>query len=281
MQSGVTTKQHGLLRIVCGLLCSLLLGLAGCGSGGSGGTSPGPDRSADFAIVLDPANKNLLLKPGQTMPVTLDLVSANGFPNPVTVSIDNVPTGWTVAFAAPTVSSLPPGVTKVVLNVTPAANAVPNVSTSAGRIKATGGGTTRYLNGAVPISPDEGGTVPTPAQKSDLTVAVAGVSLGTLEPTSFPTHAAFTAGDVNGRALLYGVGLTGPVMVTITNSTPGLTAVLDKSTFPPTNGLINESIPIHVHIDATVGPGVYPFTVTETAPDSTQTTVTIHLIVSS
>lgn len=273
-------------RILSGLLCALTVGMVGCGGGssststGSGSTNTGPDRSADFAVLVDPISKNLFLKPGQTLPVTLDLVSANGFPTPVTVSIANVPAGWTASFAAPTVSSLPQGVTKVVLNVTAAADAGPIGSFRVGQIKATGGGTTRYLNAADAVSPDEGGFVPSPEQRSSLTVAVAGVSLGTLEPSSFPTHAAFTVGDVNGLILLYGVGLTGPVTIKITGSNPGLTASLKQSTFPPANGAISADVPIYVHIDSSVGPGVYPFTVTETAPDGTHATVTIHLIVS-
>ena len=275
---GQQTRQDR-LRIFGVLLCALPLGLTGCGGGGAGSTSPGPDRSADFAVLIDPVSKNTLLKPGQATPITLDLISVNGFPSPVTVSADNLPTGWTAVFAAPTVSSLPKGTTTVVLSVTAPADAGPGRSVSACKIKATGGGTIRYLNSADPYSFGEAGDVYAPAKRSDLTVDVAGVSLASFQRLSFPPPTAFTSRDLTGRVILNAVGLTGPLTVTLANSNPGLTFRLTKSVFPPTNGAIAEDIPIQIHVEASVGPGAYPFTVTATAPDNTRTTLTGELTI--
>lgn len=271
MSTGITTLGRVVVRAACGLLCLLAMGLAGCGGDGSASTpvSAGPDRSADFGLLLDPVSKNVLLKPGQTVPLTLDLVSANGFANPITLSAANVPTGWTTTFATPTVSSLPKGITKVVVNVTVPTGASPALSFPVGQIKATGGGTTRYLfSGDVP-NLAEAGDPPV----GELLVSVAGVSLVTYGPNSFYVPAtnitlfAFTPGDVTGRVRLYAVGLTGPVTIALTNSNPGLTAVLPRSTFTPTNGAIDVTVLINVHAGASVPGGSYPLTVTATTPD--------------
>lgn len=259
------------------LLClfsALPMGLAGCG-GSSGSTSPNPDRSADFAIITDPAGKNLLLKPGQTLPVTLDLISANGFPNLVTLSIDTLPKGWTAVFAAPTLSVLPKGVTKVVLNVTAPVDTPPARLTGVGRVKATSGGTTRYLDGGNVALPAEEIGPSNPADGINLNVAVAGVSLTPYEPN--PATLAFRAGDITGRLILYAVGVTGPVTVTLANSNPGLTAALRNSTFLPTDGFLGADIPVNIHLGPNLSAGVYSFTATATTSDHTQTTATLQL----
>ena len=283
MFTQITTLQGALVRAACGLLFLLAVGLAGCGGNGSGSTpvSAGPDRSADFGLLIDPVSKNALVKPGQTIPLTLDLVSANGFPNPITLSADKVPTGWTTTFAMPTVSSLPKGITKVVVNVTVPVGASPVLSFSVGQIKATGGGTTRYLDSGYVPNLTEAGDPPI----GQLLVSVAGVSLTTYEPYPFYVPAtnltlvAFRSGDVTGRVALYAVGLTGPVTIALTNSNPGLTAVLPQSTFTPTNGAINVNVPINVHADASVPSGFYPLTVTATTPGYPPMTVTTSVSV--
>jgi len=273
--------QRATLWAAWGLLFLLAVGLVGCGGGG-GGSAPvvaAPDRSADFGLVIDPASKNVVLKPGQPTPITLDLVSANGFPNPITLSADKVPAGWTTVFAAPTVSSLPKGITRVVVTVTTPAEAGPAISMSAGQIKAIGGGTTRYLfSGDVPIL-TEAGDPPV----GELLVSVDGVFLGIFGGTFFYVPgtniplSAFTPGDVTGRVNLYAAGLTGPVTIALTNNNPGLTAALSQSTFTPTNGAINVSFLINVHADASLAAGNYPLTLTATTPNHPTTNLTVQV----
>ena len=278
-------------QTACGLFCVLAVGLAGCGGGGSGttpaapgsGGSPtgggggptgsGPDRTADFVINTDPASESTLLKPGQTLPVTLDLFSVNGFPSAITLSASDVTPGWTVVPVTPTVSSLPKGVTKVVFNVTAPADAPPPGGAIA-QIKAVGGGLTRYLNGGGVYSPKDDGK---------LQVNVAGLTLHTYAPgtSPFASPFAFVANDLNGNVDLVGGGLTGPVTVAVTSANPGLTATLVKSVFTPYSGAIQDSVQIKLHVDSSVGGGAYPLTLTATAPDGTKATSILLLYVKS
>jgi hypothetical protein len=293
------SKSIWLLPAVCGVLCVFSAALAGCGSdsssaaagggaagaggaggavgsggGGGGAASPGPDRSADFAINIDPASKNAIVKPGQTVPVTLDLLSINGFQNAINLAVGKIPAGWTATFATPTVSSLPKGTTKVTLNVTAPAGAPTGTVLGSFQVSATGGGVTRYLNGGGIYDPASGGS---------LSIGVAGISLHTFAvgETPFNVPFALVTNDLSGSVSIQGIGLTGPVTVALTNNNAGLTATLVQSTFTPIDGAIGSNVQIKLHVDPTVVGGAYPFTLTATAPDGTSATSTFNLYVKS
>ena len=69
----VNMQKHApLMAIACGLLGALGVGLAGCG-GGSSNSDSGPDRSADFSLIVDPVSVNTVLQSGQTTPITLEI----------------------------------------------------------------------------------------------------------------------------------------------------------------------------------------------------------------
>ena len=298
MQTKLTDRQIRpvLMRLMNGLLCVCLLGVAGCGSGDSGNTpvggnhgagngtagsggnggaaGSGADRSADFALKTDPASKNAVIKPGQTVPLTVDLISINGYPNTVTLHVKDVPAGWATTFTPPSVSSLPKGITKVIVNVTVPADTAPGSYYSGGKISATSGSVSRYLNG---------GNVYVPSNGGDLNVTVSGLALQTYASgiSPFTSPFAFTTGDLIGNIPLNGAGLIGPVTVALTNSNPGLTATVVMSTFVPENGVINSGVQIKLHIDPSVAGGAYPLTLTATAADGTKVTSTFSLYIQS
>jgi hypothetical protein len=262
-------SRRSLLQAVCGLCCALSLGLVGCGHSGSS-VGPGPDRSADFALSLDPASVNLLLKPGQTTPVTLDLVSVNGFPSPITLTAAN---GLLATFVTPTVPSLPKGTTKVTLNVTVPADTGPLPVALVAYVSATGGGMTRYLNSSLQSSSDSAGGM--------LRLAIPGLTFARQGLNYSPFHSAapFDTVNLTGTVPLIGAGLPGPVTVTLTNPNAGVTATLAKSTFTPTGpaGVIQEDVRIDLHLSAPLGGGAYPFTLKATGTDGATSTYTVYL----
>lgn len=270
----VRKLRFRLVRAVCGLCCALCLGVVGCGSSSSS-AGPGLDSTADFGIVLDPASANTLLKPGQTTPVTLDLVSFNGFPQPV--ALKATPVGLTTVFVTPTFPSLPKGITKVVLNVTVPIGASPAPIGFVAYISAAGGGLTRYLNSGA--FNNKGGT-------GALGLPIAGLAVASQKASyfsPFPAAAPFAVSDLTGSLPLVGVSVAGAVIVTAANPYPGITASLGKSVFTPAGsaGTIQENVPIHVHIDAGTGGGSYPFPLTLTAADGTKMTYTVNLYILS
>jgi hypothetical protein len=294
----ISQRPWRLLAPVCGLLCLCCCGLWGCGGGGgassvatgtggtstgtggtsgtgSGSTSAGPDRTADFVLKLDAAGTGVIFKPGQTLPITLDLFSVNGFPSAITLSVNQLAPGWTVVPATPTISSLPKGITKVIVNVTAPANASPGTAVLAAKITATGGGLTRNLNGSNVYDASVG---------NGLVVGVSGMNLQTfpLGSSPFVSPFAFVSNDLTGNVALLAIGSSGPVTVSVTSSTPGLTASLVQSSFTPgSNGAVDELVPIKLHIDSSLGGGAYPLTLTATASDGTKATSTFSLYVKS
>jgi len=285
------------LATVFGLLCLGCCGLWGCGGDGggssvatgtggtstgtggtngtgSGSTSAGPDRTADFVLNLDAASKGALLKPGQTLPITLDLFSVNGFSSAITLSVSQLTPGWTVVPATPTIPSLPKGITKVVVNVTAPANASPGAAVGVAKITATGGGLTRYLNGGAVYDVSVGG---------GLVVSVAGISLQTFPVgfSPFPSPFAFSSNDLTGNVSLLAAGFSSPVTVAVTGSAPGLTATLAKSSFAPTGGIVDDLVAVKLQVDSTLGGGAYPVTLTATAPDGMKATSTFYVYVKS
>ncbi len=279
MKSEIKSRRQcaGMSRIVCVILIAFSIGIVGCGGGGGSSTNGGAnvgtlDRSADFAISTEPANATILIKPGQTLPIALDLISANGFSSRITLAVSSLQNGLTAAFATPTVSSLPKGITKVILNVTAPAGIRPIVVFSAAQITATGGGLTRTLNSGVLAARDGG----------NLSVATAGLLLEPLADFSpFIAPFAFTVADVTGKEPLTGVGQTGPVTVTVTSSTPGIAATVLNPIFTPAGptGIIQDDVQIRLHIDPIVEGGTYPLRLTATAADGTKSTATVVVFI--
>jgi len=278
MQTEVVGRKKRLPRmaIACGLLGALGVGLVGCG-GGSSNKDPGPDRSADFSLIVDPVSVNTVLQSGQTAPITLDLVSDNGFPHPITLSSDGTDFGFSrTSFTTPTLSSLPKGVTKVVLNVTVPPDTGPRVSRLISIVSAAGGGVTRPLNSGVFNT----------LRTGELHIAIGGsaLNISNLPPFYTPFLAdPFDHSHLIANVPFVSVGHSGPITVTLTNPNPNVTATLGTSTFNPvgpTNALEYE-VPIDMHADLTLPAGTYPSTLTATAGDGAKLITTLNLYIVS
>jgi hypothetical protein len=258
------------LSLLTGLTClaALSLALVGCGSdsttttiGTGGTTSTGPDHTPDFAISSDAGlNNAFFVAPGQTLPVVLDLVSANGFSKAITLSVGQVPTGWTAVFDTPTVNSLPKGTTKVTLRIAAPANAMPTDAPGGFQVKATSGSIVRYLDGGNVYVPSDGGQV---------SVTVAGVTLQTFTAgqSPFAVASAGTASTPTGAISINGAGLTGPVTVSLTNNNPGLTVTLPKTTFTPSDNYLSDTVQLQANIPASLPGGGYAMTLTAKTAD--------------
>ncbi|MCW3055510.1 MAG: hypothetical protein JWN14_4680 [Chthonomonadales bacterium] len=273
---GNMQKHAPLMAIACGLLSALGVGLVGCG-GGSSNNGPGPDRSADFSLIVDPVSVNTVLQSGQTTPITLDLVSANGFPHPVTLSSDGTGFGFSrTVFTTPTLSSLPKGVTKVVLNVTVPPGTGPRVSRLISIVSAAGGGVTRPLNSGVFNT----------LRSGELHIAIEGSALNISNLPPFYTPFlpnAFDNSQLIARVPFVSVGHSGPITVTLTNPNPNVTATLDTSTFNPVGPThaLEYQVSIDMHADLTLPAGTYPFTLTATAGDGAKLITTLNLYIVS
>jgi hypothetical protein len=92
-------------RIVCALLCALILYpaalLSGCGGGSSGSTAPPP--VPDFSLALSPAS--ISITPGGSAQALLSLTPLNGFSSSVSVQLSGLPAGVTASAPTYTVSA--------------------------------------------------------------------------------------------------------------------------------------------------------------------------------
>jgi len=94
-----------------------VLGLIGCGSGGSQG-SGSPPPNPDFSLAVTPTSQSV--DSGSSATVSLSATALNGFSSQISVQVTGVPAGVTVS---PTAITLVPG-TPQQLTFTAAANAV-------------------------------------------------------------------------------------------------------------------------------------------------------------
>ena len=259
-----------------GVLGSTTTNTAGGSSNNQTGNSgsPGPDRSADFAINTDAVSKNTFIKPGQTLTVTLDLLSINGYPNPITLSAAKMTSGWTAVFPNPTVASLPKGITKVTFNLTAPSTAAPTDNGSV-QITASSGNTIRYLDGGAVYKPSDGGNF----SATVTGLALTQVASGTTPFSQVPF--AGSSGDVTAFISLSGAGLTGPVTVTLTNPNAGLSVSLPTSTFTPTTASLFGTVQVVAHLTGSEAGGGYPLTLTAAAADGTKATTTFSLYLKS
>jgi hypothetical protein len=213
------------------------------------------------------------LDPGGTTTLQANLYSENGYPNPITVAVNNVTPGWTVTVDKQTVSSLPIGKTPITVTFTAPAGALPGATGSA-HLQATSGSVVRPLNGGGVYNPTGSG--------GNATATVKGVVLPQYDAGTSPFAAYFWKSARTSKALisLGGLGITGPVALAVQSTSPGVTASLNKSSVTVNNGILSDNVELTVSVASSAGLGAHPITLTATAADGkvSQSTFDVYVL---
>lgn len=276
------TRLHEILLGLVALVMAAGCGSSGGGTGGttspvSGGGTSGPDTTADFAFLRSASLNTKAVPAGGTTTLPITLNSVNGFPSNVTITptigirsgstFTAAPAGWSVTATPPT-TTLTAGQTPLVLTVTAPAGAQP-LDTYQIRVKAEGGGLTRYLNP---------GTYN--ANEGSVSVQVPGLKFGT-DATSSPFLALTgTAGNTaSGTISVETFGFAGTVPLSAGTVPPGvsLTFATPTLTADGTFQFLNSNATLTA--TGNVAPGNYTLTVKAVYNGVTYTSAPLPFVV--
>src|SRR5271157_4872690 len=193
-------------------------------------------RASNFTLAT--SSSSLTVSPSHSTNATLTMSAQGGFSTPVTLSAAGAPTGVTVTFSSPTLTSS----ARVTMTVTAAANALAGTFPIA--IAGSGGGFERTVAFALTFA----------APTFTLTPSPTGASVNVGSSTSYT----LTIARLN--------GFSSPVVLSVSGAPQGVT-----TSFSPISITSGNSSILTVSVGSTVAAGVSSLTVTGTSGSITQT----------